>query len=175
METAVTDTRSGLTANGIRDLERASIRAYVTAHQHMLCGRVLDFGAGKPGTCRQPQPYRELLRKATEYVPVDLGDEIPEGIFDSILMTQVIQYLDDPLIALMDLHARLGGGALVMTGPTCWAESEPTDRWRFTLAGVRSLLTDAGFRIITLKSRATIDVGGFQMSLGWGVTAAKDV
>jgi SAM-dependent methyltransferase len=164
-----------LTANGIRDMERASIRAYVKDHQHMLCGRVLDFGAGKPGTCRQPQPYRELLRKATEYVPVDLDDEIPDGIFDSILMTQVIQYLDDPLIALMDLHARLGGGALVMTGPTCWAEvGEDTDRWRFTLAGIRSLLTEAGFRIMDLKSRASVDVGGFVMSLGWGVTAVKE-
>ena len=156
----------------IRALETASIREYVTRNASYLRGRVLDFGAGKPGTCRQPQPYRDLVQG--EYFPYDIGDSLPSGEFDAILMTQVIQYLPDPRETLNELGLRLrGGGALVITGPTNWAEVEATDLWRFTCAGIRALLETVAFHVIDVRQRAKVDVGGFVMSLGWGAVAVR--
>lgn len=156
----------------IRLLERTSIRGYVAQKSCYLKGRVLDYGAGKPGTCHEPQPYRDLV--AGEYIAFDIGDDLPTGEFDAALMTQVIQYLDDPLRTLMQIRSLLKAEApLVMTGPTNWAEIEETDLWRFTKTGIRRLLEKAGFRIIDVTQRAEVDCGGFKMSLGWGVVAAK--
>jgi len=156
----------------IRDLEPASIREYVANNTGRLRGRVLDFGAGKPGTCWQPEPYRDLV--PGEYFPFDLGDEFPAGSFDAVLMTQVIQYLPDPRETLGQLWSVLeDGGALVMTGPTNWAEVEVTDLWRFTRAGIRRLLETSGFCVLDLRQRAEVEIGGFVMSLGWGVVATK--
>jgi SAM-dependent methyltransferase len=150
-----------MNAATIRDMERASIREYVARNASYLRGRVLDFGAGKPGTCRQPEPYRDLVQG--EYFP-----------FDAVLMTQVIQYLHDPRQTLSQLEALLrGGGALVITGPTNWAEVEVTDLWRFTRAGIRLLLETAGFRVLDVQQRAEMDIGGFVMSVGWGAVAVK--
>src|SRR5438093_6368333 len=59
----------------IRQADIASIRRFVESHCDLLRGRVLDFGAGKPGTCRQPQPYRDLVDGT--YLPVDEGDWLP--------------------------------------------------------------------------------------------------
>jgi SAM-dependent methyltransferase len=161
-----------MNAATIRDMERASIREYVARNASYLRGRVLDFGAGKPGTCRQPEPYRDLVQG--EYFPFDVGDDFPAGPFDAVLMTQVIQYLHDPRQTLSQLEALLrGGGALVITGPTNWAEVEVTDLWRFTRAGIRLLLETAGFRVLDVQQRAEMDIGGFVMSVGWGAVAVK--
>lgn len=156
----------------IRDIERTSIREYVARNASHLRGRVLDFGAGKPGTCRQPEPYRDLVQG--EYFPFDVGDELPSGPFDAVLMTQVIQYLHDPRQTLNQIGSLLrSGGALVITGPTNWAEVEVTDLWRFTRAGIRVLLETAGFRVLDVQQRAEMDIGGFVMSVGWGAVAVK--
>ena len=156
----------------IREIEIASIRDYVVKNASYLRGRVLDFGAGKAGTCRQPQPYRGLVQG--EYFPFDVGDELPPGPFDAVLMTQVIQYLPDPRQTLSQLESLLrSGAALVITGPTNWAEVEETDLWRFTRSGIRVLLETAGFHVLDVQQRAQIDVGGFVMSLGWGAVAVK--
>ena len=156
----------------IREIERASIRDYVAMNRAYLRGRVLDFGAGKPGTCREPQPYRDLVQG--EYVPFDIGDDLPAAPFDAILMTQVIQYLDDPRETLRDFGSMLkGGGVLVITGPTNWSEVETTDLWRFTRAGIRRLLEITGFRVVDVQQRAQVGIDGFALSLGWGAVAIK--
>lgn len=160
----------------IRELERKSIRDFVERNKQYLTGRVLDFGAGKPGTCRQPQPYRDLV--SGEYVPVDKGDSIPNVEFDAILCTQVLQYVEDVPHQVFDFSNRLRfGGKLVMTYPTNWDEVEPSDLHRFTKAGMEALLTRseffAGFTIISHERRAEIDLGGFKFPLGYGVVAQR--
>ena len=147
----------------IRALERASIRAFMKKHRQYLKGRVLDFGAGK-------QPYRDLVEG--EYVPHEQGEPIPGTHFDAVMCNQVMQYLDDPakyLSAFAVLTAP--GGHLVMRYPTCWAEVEESDLWRFTKAGMTKLLKDAGFRVLVHERGAEIDLNGFKFPLGYGVVA----
>jgi 2-polyprenyl-3-methyl-5-hydroxy-6-metoxy-1,4-benzoquinol methylase len=164
----------------IRDIERDSIREFLEQNSRIFRGAtVLDYGCGHG-------PYRELVTDAgghwNGYDRPDLpaavsqvqsDPDLPNGhLYDAIVCTQVIQYVDDPLSLLAGFYASLReGGHLVMTGPTNWAVVEPEDLWRFTRAGIRRLLEAAGFHIEVLVDRATIELDGFRMPVGWGTVA----
>lgn len=149
----------------VRQLERSSIRSFMEENRCYLKGRVLDFGAGK-------QPYRDLVDG--EYVPYEPGNKI-EPPFDAVISNQVVQYLPNPLAQIRQFRTDFlkAGGILVMTGPTNWAEVEGEDLFRFTRNGIAYLATQAGFTNIKVKSRASILLGGFELSLGWGLVAGK--
>ena len=160
----------------IRELERKSIRDFVERNKQYLTGRVLDFGAGKPGTCREPQPYRDLV--SGEYVPVDIGDEWPIAyahLYDAILCTQVLQYIPNPaaILGCLNTWLKRGAGTLVMTYAANWDEVEESDFWRFTKAGMGRLLRESGFTVISHERRAEIDLNGFKFPLGYGVVAQR--
>lgn len=156
----------------IRRMERASIRWWMEKQREYLTGRVLDFGAGNPGTCYQPQPYRDLVDG--EYVPYEGDEPLPDGYFDAVMMTQVIQYVDNPALTLALLFSYLRpNGRLLMTGPSCWCEFECGDLWRFTRAGITHLVQGAGFEVVSCEERAEVVVGGFGFSLGWGLLAVR--
>ena len=164
----------------IRQLERASIRAFIETSADHLAGRVLDIGCGL-------QPYRDIVEAVGgEYVGYDRvefpGNVSGENIgpdpaslrdFDAVLMNQVLQYAEEPLDLLLACGAVLRhGGVLVTTGPTNWPEVEGDDLFRYTMAGIEKLLRWAGFDIVRLERRATVEVGpGFTISLGWGAVA----
>lgn len=147
----------------VREMERSSIRVFMEENRGYLKGRVLDFGAGR-------EPYRDLVDG--EYVPFEPGGVI-EPPFDAVMCNQVIQYLESPLAQLRQFRTDFlrPGGHLVMTGPTNWAEVEGCDLFRFTRAGIKFLMGQAGFETLILKSRAAINLGGFELSLGWGLVA----
>lgn len=161
----------------IRDLERASIREFVDSHKHYLIGRVLDYGCGIPGKCIKPQPYRYIVEGQIltygrgEYVPYDvMGYDEPEGDFDAVLMTQVLQYSIDPRGTLIKLRSR--SEFLVMTYPTLWEEIEQEDRWRFTKHGIEALLVETGWQVEEHKERWAITVGSdIRLVGGYGVIA----
>lgn len=156
----------------VRQLDRASIRNFMVKHREYLKGRVLDFGAGKPGTCFQPEPYRDLV--SGDYVPHEKGDSLLVGPFDVVMCNQVLQYLADPLEALQWFRSALcEGGHLVMTYATNWDEVEDADLWRFTKAGMERLLALAGFTVVLHERRAEIDLNGFRFPLGYGVVACR--
>lgn len=156
----------------IRDLEKRSIEQFVKENGCYLKGRVLDFGAGKPGTCAKPQPYKEYI--SGEYWPMDKDDVFPGGQFDAILCTQVLQYLPDFVEAFnMFAHWLKPGGHLVITYPTNWDEVESTDLFRFTQAGMTRLIEYSGLVILKHDRRAQIELGNFKFPLGYGVVARK--
>lgn len=164
----------------IRQLERQSIREFVASCADELTGRVLDFGCGK-------QPYRPLVEAVGgEYVGYDRavlpanvsGEDIGPGRplaldWDAILCTQVLQYVESPetlLLAFGDaLQAR--EGVLVLTYPTTWPEVEPDDLHRFTKNGMERLLEEAGFDVLRHERRATLNMPGFELAVGYGVLA----
>lgn len=160
----------------IRDLERSSIRAFVDDHKHYLVGRVLDYGCGIPGKCIKPQPYRSIVEAQIlhygkgEYVPYDIGYTLPDGRYDTVLMTQVLQYSQDPRLLLAGL--RDIADHLVMTYPTHWEEIEQDDRWRFTKRGIELMLTEAGWVVDEHKERWSVTVGSdIRLAGGYGVIA----
>lgn len=169
----------GLNGDTIRGIERDSIRAFVSSCSEHLGGHVLDFGAGK-------QPYRDLV--PGDYVAFDrvafpatvatedagANDHPLRQNWDAILCTQVIQYVRDPDELIYDFFDALTqfAGHLILTGPTNWPEVEPEDLHRFTRAGIRNVLEEAGFEVLRCESRLAIDDhSGFELSLGYGVLA----
>jgi hypothetical protein len=161
--------------------EKESIQHFVSIHSRVLVGYVLDFGCGQ-------QPYRQIVVDAGgSYHGYDRTNH-PAAVcdrdyfngdplfykWDSILCTQVIQYVPDPQEMLRLFHAALldRNGHLVITGPTCWREIEPESLWFFTQTGIRTLLERAGFDVLELCSRASITPEpGFTFSFGWGAVA----
>jgi SAM-dependent methyltransferase len=156
----------------IRQIERESIRVFMERHRSYLRGRVLDYGAGKPGTCRQPQPYRDLVDG--EYVPFDVDEDLPGGEFDTVICTQVLQYVESPIESLLDMHDALKvGGHLVLTYATNWDEVEDADKWRFTGPGIKNLLIRTEFNIVHVERRAEVVINNFRFPLGYGVVARR--
>lgn len=171
----------------LRELERRSIREFVqsAADEGYLSGRVLDVGAGH-------QPYRDIVEAASgTYTPYDApsfpgnvgtvdttGDAFGQS-FDTVLCTQVTQFVDDVRDFLWRLRIdRLSGnGTLVMTYVTNWPEVEREDLHRHTKTGMTRLLTDAGFSVIRhdLRAHAFISPGppkhAEPFALGYGVVA----
>lgn len=156
-------------------MEKASIREFVSAQRHFLAGRVLDYGCGVSGRCSQPQPYRSIVESVHkeygggEYVPYDQGFKPPEGEFDAVLMTQVLQFIEEPAALMRHLAKR--ATFLVMTYPTNWYEVERDDWWRFTKRGVERLLTDAGFDVRVHAERWSLPFSDFRLIGGYGVVA----
>lgn len=165
----------------IREAEAETIRRFIEEASSHLTGRVLDFGSGK-------QPYRSIVEDAGgDYVPydrmknpgsvatTDVGPDDPLFFaeqYDAILCTQVVQYLISPRFIVDGFRVALKyGGALVMTYPTTWPQIEVVDLWRYTEAGIASLLDD--FQIVRLGSRGSFDLSGFRLSIGGGVVALK--
>lgn len=156
-----------MTRQRIREIERQSIRDFLQRQQAYLRGRVLDFGCGLPHTCIQPQPYRDLVNGA--YVPFDIGYPEPEGVFDAVLLTQVVQYILDLPVLLASFQQRTR--YLVITYPTHWEEVERTDHWRFTRHGMDTLVTRAGFRVIVHERRWSLPFDDFELAGGYGLVA----
>ncbi|HEY2579273.1 MAG TPA: methyltransferase domain-containing protein [Streptosporangiaceae bacterium] len=70
---------------------------------------------------------------------------LPAGAFDVIILTQVLQLLADPATALANCaHALRPDGTLLLTVP-CLGRISPSsaahDRWRYTPAGLATLLS----------------------------------
>lgn len=172
----------------IRISDIASIRYFVGTYAHWLTGKVLDFGAGVEGSCREPQPFRALL-PAGLYVPADI-EEIPAGDpavretllherlmelapFDAILCTQVLHYLEDGGALQIRRFRALSrpGTALVMTYATNWDEVERVDSLRCTKAHMERMLRAAGFEIVDHRRRNAVIIGNFRFPIGYGVFA----
>lgn len=77
---------------------------------------------------------------------------MPEGSFDAVLCTQVLEHLERPRESVRELYRVLKpGGRLFLTAPMSHNEhQEPYDFFRYTSYGLRSICAEAGFRRIEL-------------------------
>ena len=111
---------------------------------------VLDVGG-------RIQPYRVLLGgRCARYVAVDLRQtplvnvignacQLPfaDRRFDLIICTQVLEYIADPRVVIMEMHRCLKpGGSLLLSVPSVFPRDSEAEYWRFLPAALQNLLAD---------------------------------
>jgi SAM-dependent methyltransferase len=162
--------------NRINSIQQTN--AMVLAAREHATGRLLDIGCGI-------KPYEPIFAPyVTEHVGVDHSDspheldadiiatayDIPvaDATFDTALMTEVLEHLEEPLDALREAHRLLApGGKLILTAPMMWPlHEEPRDFYRYTPHGLRYLFGKAGFvdvEVIPLAGQWTTiaQLGGY--------------
>ena len=129
--------------------------------QKYSLGDVLDYGAGN-------SPWQESLIYQN-YKRADVQQNLKENIdyivlkktplpvldetFDSILLMDVLEHIEDFEFVLSDLYRMLKkGGRLFISVPFLYREHEtPNDYYRFTSYGVRKILKQKHFSVTLCK------------------------
>jgi ubiquinone/menaquinone biosynthesis C-methylase UbiE len=135
----------------VKRQEAATIAQAAAAH---ATGRLVDIGCGR-------KPYAALFAPyVTEHVGVDhnaapqidvvasaYAIPLPDASFQTALMAQVLEHLEEPLEGLREAHRLLApGGKLILTTPFIWPlHEEPRDFFRYSPYGLRHVLARAGF------------------------------
>ena len=137
-------------------VDRVFIERFLARHADVVHGRVLEV--------RDPRYTRRFGGDAvSESVVLDVDERnpgatlvadlgqpgaLPRGAFDCAIVTQVLQYVGDPPVALANVAESLapGGTALVTVPclqPIDVGGPDGEDTWRWSVAGFRRLLADA--------------------------------
>lgn len=143
------------------------------AYLPRLSGRVLDVGCGQ-------QPYRRLLRSASEYSGADVTAgptvdivitpnrawPIDDACFDAILMTQVIEYLIDVEAAVSEIRRVLKpGGIAVVSFPFLFNEHGANDYLRLSARAVPVFF--AGFSPLAVRRQGALGSTMGTLFLNW--------
>jgi SAM-dependent methyltransferase len=147
-----------------------SIREILLRHQEFVSGTVLDLGCGsRPyegyfnGRVRQwvgadypagGHPPARRVDVFADAMQLPLAGES----FDTVLCTQVLEHVPEPLDLLREARRVLRpGGHLVLTAPQYNAlHGEPQDFYRYTRYGLDHLARKAGFAV-----KVIAPIGGF--------------
>ena len=134
--------------------------------------RVLDYGCADV-------PYRHFFPADVEYVPADLPGNPhavleldPEGripsedqSFDAVVSTQVLEHVEDPARYLAECARvlRPGGRLLLSTHGVFVYHPDPDDYWRWTCAGLKRVVTDAGLEVERFDGIIGLAATGLQL------------
>jgi ubiquinone/menaquinone biosynthesis C-methylase UbiE len=126
-------------------------------------GRVLDAGAGE-GQYRHHFDHADYEAADFEAVPgktysgnnyvCDLAAiPVEDDRFDTVLFSQVLEHLPEPVAVLVELRRVLRPGGLIFaTAPLFYEEHEqPYDFYRYTQFGLRHLFETAGFQELQIE------------------------
>ena len=141
--------------------------------------RLLDYGCADT-------PYRGFFAPGVEYVGADLaGNPLasltlnPDGSlpaadasFDAVISTQVLEHVADPGLYLSESFRvlRSGGRLLLSTHGIFHYHPDPVDYWRWTGAGLRRQISEAGFEVTRFEGVFGLAATGlqlFQDALHW--------
>lgn len=80
---------------------------------------------------------------------------LPDGSYDLVLCTQVLEHCDDPWQGVAEIRRILKpGGRAILTVPHVWFyHPHPHDHWRFTQEGLIHLCSQGGLRPMVLLAQ----------------------
>lgn len=135
-------------------------------------GTILDYGCAE-------LPYRSFFPADAGYVAADLPGNphatlelnpdgtvpVASGTFDAVLSTQVLEHVTDPGLYLRECFRvlRPGGRMLLSTHGTFVYHPDPDDYWRWTCAGLRRVVEEAGFEVIRFEGIIGLLPTGLQL------------
>lgn len=121
------------------------------------CGRILDLGGARQrGAWHRPPTATWVVAGLVDGdVRFDASDPWPfdDDVFDMVKMTEVLEHLEWPGLALEEARRVLKpGGILIVTWPFLVAEhSDPVDVARRTHHGLSALFSFAGFDTVLIS------------------------
>lgn len=145
-----------------RDLQALSER---------FVGKVLEVGGTRarrgrfsPEGCQNVQSWT-ILNKDPHAQPDLLANAekmpIETGSFDTLVCTEVLEYVDEPALFLGEISRVMRpGGVLILSLPFLHRFDSPEDRWRFGPAALEELSHRAGLSVESLTAQ-----GGWLASL----------
>jgi len=139
------------------------IEASLMHCKEFVKGKLLDVGCGR-------KPYRDTYFAGAEsYVGVDFAtpnsqpDVVGSALdlpfedrrFDTVVSTELLEHVPDPLRALSEMHRVLKpGGYLILTTPMYWPRHEvPHDYFRYPYDGLLHLIKESNFELVRLFNR----------------------
>jgi SAM-dependent methyltransferase len=136
-------------------VDRFYIEGFLERHAEDVRGSVLEvhdsnytwrFGADRV-TDSVVVDNDETNPEATLVADLAEPGSLPAGHFDCVILTQTLQFVDDPEAALRNVWQALApGGTALITVPSL-SRIDPdlpaADRWRFTARGLETLLVRA--------------------------------
>lgn len=142
-------------------------------------GRVLDYGCAE-------MPYRQFFGSDVVFVGADLPGNpdaelelrpdgsvpVEDESFDAVLSTQVLEHVSDPTLYLSECHRvlRPGGELLLSTHGVMSYHPDPVDYWRWTCAGLRRAVEEAGLEVVRFEGIMGLAASGLQLiqDAWWG-------
>lgn len=149
----------------------------------LVQGVILDFGCGS-------KPYEALFTNSTQYIGVDIqasghdhetskidffydGKRLPfeDSQFDAVVSFEVFEHVFNFEDVLSEIRRVLKpNGLLLISVPFAWAEHEiPYDFARYTSFGLKHILEDKGFEIVSLDKTTTCVLAVCQMFIAYVV------
>jgi SAM-dependent methyltransferase len=142
-------------------LARRGLSEALAKYATIADGKLLDVGCGT-------KPYKSIFN-VTEYVGIDIdnagtrqtniADKFYDGTtfpvddseFNVVLCNQVLEHVFNPIEFMQEIYRVLmPNGKLIITVPFVWDEHEqPFDYARYTSFGLKALLEENGFKIVT--------------------------
>lgn len=150
---------------------RGPIRDWIERHAEGLGNDVLEVGSRQhvPGAwwvinrdlARGQWTGMDMQEGAGVDVVADLH-ALPDewaGRFTGVVLSEVLEHVARPWVALPNLHAVMQPGALlIVTVPSCFPiHAFPDDYYRYSESGLRVLLEDAGFSDIRTSNAGRVD------------------
>ena len=136
-------------------VDRVYIEDFLARNAEDIRGRVLEvrdarytqrFGADRV-TQSEIVDIDEANPEATLIADLAEPGSLPAGRFDCVILTQTLQYLDDPEAALRNVWESLAPEGIALITVPCLSRIDPDiptiDRWRFTARGLETLLARA--------------------------------
>jgi SAM-dependent methyltransferase len=143
-------------------LPGAAVGRWLATRSPLVRGRLLDLGCGN-------QPFRSWYGPLVdEVVPVDAAPipgvlqvdlarplPFPDGSFDTVLCTQVLEHVENVELAAAEIARLLRpGGHALITVPFLYPTHEaPYDFQRFTHLGLAGLVRRHGLDVLTLDAQ----------------------
>ena len=152
-----------------RSFRRFYLDQCLDNYKHIMKGRVLDIGGrkiGKRGTFRPP--VEDVT--SWEYVNTDLSTKpdyccdakaisLPDETADTVIMTELLEYLPEPTKVLSEIHRLLkkGGHVLISTPFLNPIHGDYwVDRTRYTSIKLREITEEAGFQVATIEKMGSV-------------------
>lgn len=135
-------------------------------------GALIDYGCADV-------PYRDFFGPDVNYVAADITGNpdatldlrqdgtipVDDGSFDALMSTQVLEHVLDPQTYIAEAYRvlRPGGRMLLSTHGVFIYHPDPVDYWRWTGAGLRSIVERAGFEVVEFEGIVGLVPTGLQM------------